>query len=108
MTDILFLLLALTLDDTPLPTDPRFAETMVVSAIRADDETPVTKSDLDRQEIEERYHGQDVPLLLRDTPSINAYIESGVGGAGYSYISLRGIGSSRINFTLDGVPLADS
>lgn len=108
MTDLLFLLLALTLDDTQLPTDPRFAETMVVSAIRADDETPVTKSDLDRQEIEERYHGQDVPLLLRDTPSINAYVESGVGGAGYSYISLRGIGSSRINFTLDGVPLADS
>ncbi len=32
----------------------------------------------------------------------------GVGGAGYSYITVRGISSSRINFTLDGVPLADS
>ncbi|HET8798018.1 MAG TPA: TonB-dependent receptor, partial [Thermoanaerobaculia bacterium] len=27
---------------------------------------------------------------------------------GYSYISLRGVSASRINFTLDGVPLADS
>ena len=89
-------------------TNPQFSETMVVSAIRADEKTPVTKSDIDREEIEERYHGQDVPLLLRETPSINAYVESGAGGAGYSYISLRGIGSSRINFTLDGVPLADS
>lgn len=105
MTNVFFLaVLALTQSTT----DPQFSETMVVSAIRADEQTPVTKSDIPREEIEERYHGQDVPLLLRDTPSINAYVESGAGGAGYSYISLRGIGSSRINFTLDGVPLADS
>lgn len=81
---------------------------MVIEAIRAEEETPVTKSELTAEEIEQRYHGQDVPLLLRETPSITAYSESGVGGAGYSYISLRGIGASRINFTLDGVPLADS
>ncbi len=81
---------------------------MVVSGIRADESTPVTHTDMTREEIEKDYHGQDVPLLLRDTPSINAYSESGVGGAGYSYISLRGVSSTRINFTLDGVPLADS
>jgi iron complex outermembrane recepter protein len=88
--------------------DPAFAETMVVSAIRAEDETPVTKSDLAREDIAQQYYGQDVPLLLRDAPSINAFAESGAGGAGYSYISLRGVSPSRINFTLDGVPLADS
>ena len=85
-----------------------FTEMMEVAAIRADDEVPVTKTDIPREEIEKRYHGQDVPLLMRDAPSINAYAESGAGGAGYSYISLRGIGATRINFTLDGVPLADS
>src|SRR6185503_12673401 len=90
---------------TPVPV---FSETMEVGAIRADDEVPVTKTDIVREEIEERYHGQDVPLLMREAPSVNAYAESGVGGAGYSYISLRGIGATRINFTLDGVPLADS
>ena len=89
-------------------TPPVFEETMEVSAIRADEGVPVTKTNLARDEMEERYHGQDVPLLMRDAPSITAYSESGVGGAGYSYITLRGIGSSRINFTLDGVPLADS
>lgn len=87
---------------------PVYSETMDVAAIRADDEVPVTKTDIKRDEIEARYHGQDVPLLMRDAPSINAYSESGAGGAGYSYISLRGIGATRINFTLDGVPLADS
>ena len=88
--------------------DPAFAETMVVSAIRAEAATPVTKTDIAREEIEQQYHGQDVPLLLRDAPSINAYAESGSGGAGYSYITLRGVSATRINFTLDGVPLADS
>jgi iron complex outermembrane receptor protein len=90
------------------PAPPVFSETMEVGAIRADDAVPVTKTDIERDEIEERYHGQDIPLLLRDAPSISAYSESGIGGAGYSYISLRGIGATRINFTLDGVPLADS
>ena len=88
--------------------DAAFSESMVVAAIRAESATPVTKSDIGREEIERQYHGQDVPLLMRDAPSITAYAESGAGGAGYSYISLRGLPSSRINFTLDGVPLADS
>lgn len=98
---------AVLLSTTPLFAQT-FSETMEVAAIRAEEKVPVTKTDIPREEIETRYHGQDVPLLLRDAPSINAYSESGVGGAGYSYISLRGIGSTRINFTLDGVPLADS
>ena len=102
MSTLLFLLLA------ALPPDPQYSESIVVSAIRADDETPVTKTDIPRDEIEKQYHGQDVPLLLRDAPSVNAYTESGVGGSGYSYISLRGVSPTRINFTLDGVPLADS
>jgi iron complex outermembrane recepter protein len=87
---------------------PGLAESIVVSGIRAEAKTPVTKSDVDRATIARDYYGQDVPLLLRDTPSINAYAEAGVGGSGYSYITLRGISPTRINFTLDGVPLADS
>jgi iron complex outermembrane receptor protein len=86
---------------------PALAESIVVSGIRAEHETPVTKTDLTRPEIEKSYFGQDVPLLLRETPSINAYAEGGIGGAGYSYITLRGISPTRLNFTFDGVPLAD-
>ncbi len=87
---------------------PVLAESIVVSGIRAESQTPVTKTTIDRSEIEADYHGQDIPLLLRDAPSINAYTESGIGGSGYSYITLRGVAPTRINFTLDGVPLADS
>jgi iron complex outermembrane receptor protein len=87
---------------------PAVAESIVVSGIRAEEATPVTKTNVEREEIEREYHEQDIPLLLRDTPSINAYTESGVGGSGYSYFTLRGVSPTRLNFTLDGVPLADS
>ena len=87
---------------------PAFAENIVVSGIRADQDTPVTKTDVTRAEIRRDYFGQDIPFLLRETPSVNAYAEGGVGGAGYSYIELRGISPTRLNFTFDGVPLADS
>ncbi|HEX9986323.1 MAG TPA: TonB-dependent receptor [Thermoanaerobaculia bacterium] len=87
---------------------PAFAETMEVSGIRAEAPVPVTKTDIGRERIEREYHGQDIPLLLRDAPSVNAWSESGAGGSGYSYFTLRGISPTRINFTLDGVPLADS
>lgn len=87
---------------------PALSESMVVSGIRAEAETPVTKTNMEREEIAERYHGQDIPLLLRATPSVNAYADAGVGGSGYSYFTLRGVAATRLNFTLDGVPLADS
>jgi len=94
--------------DVVITLRPGLAENIVVSGIRAEAKTPVTKSDVDRGTIERDYYGQDVPLLLRDTPSIDTYTEAGVGGSGYSYITLRGISPTRLNFTLDGVPLADS
>src|SRR3954453_16219002 len=86
---------------------PALSDSIVVSGIRAEATTPVTKTDVPREEIEKRYHQQDIPLLLRGQPSIGSYAESGVGGAAYSYFSLRGISPTRLNFTLDGVPLAD-
>src|SRR2546423_6897079 len=87
---------------------PVLKESIVISGIRAEEKTPVTKTDIDKETIEKDYYGQDIPLLLRDAPSINTYTEAGVGGSGYSYITLRGISPTRLNFTLDGVPLADS
>jgi iron complex outermembrane receptor protein len=54
-----------------------------------------------------RYFGQDVPLLLQGAaPSLTSYAET-ANYWGYSYIRLRGIDQSRINLTLDGIPLND-
>jgi len=87
-----------------LPPLPRFEEEVVVAAVRADTEAPITKRDLDRREIESLNTGQEMPFLLKDVPSITQYSDSG-SPTGYSYIYLRGIPQTRMNITLDGVPL---
>src|ERR1051325_2446080 len=92
----------------PPPEKPKLEETIVVSGIRADETTPVTKSNIEHADIARDYHQQDIPLLMTQTPSINTYTESGIGSSGYAYITLRGVSPTRLNFTLDGVPLADS
>jgi iron complex outermembrane receptor protein len=83
---------------------PRFAEEVVVAAVRADADAPVTKRDLDRAEIESLHTGQEMPFLLKEVPSVTQYSDSGAS-TGYSYIYLRGIPQTRMNVTLDGVPL---
>src|ERR1051326_469640 len=117
MTTLLLLFLLLQQDATQQQQQPQqqkplpktiVEESIVVSGIRADDEKPVTKTNITKTDIERDYTTQDIPLLLRDAPSINTYTESGVGGSGYSYITLRGVSPTRLNFTLDAVPLADS
>src|SRR5436190_17178913 len=81
-------------------------ETVTVSAIRARDVAPVSAKTLDATQIEQRSFGQDIPILLQGTPSLSAYSETG-NYWGYSYIRMRGIDQSRINLTLDGIPLND-
>src|SRR4051794_21782784 len=94
---------------TPSTQPPTFEDAIVVSGIRADEATPVTKTDVTRADIDRDYHQQDIPVFLStEVPSLNSYTESGLAGAAYSYITLRGVSPSRINYTLDGVPLADS
>jgi iron complex outermembrane receptor protein len=82
----------------------RFSEEVVVAAVRAGAEAPVTTRDLDRVEIESLNTGQEMPFLLKQVPSVTQYSDSG-SATGYSYVYLRGIPQTRMNVTLDGVPL---
>ncbi len=81
-------------------------ESITVVGIRAGEEVPVTKRNMDREEIEKLSYGQDVPELLEHIPSMNWYSDSGIG-SNYSYFSMRGIQQSRISMTFDGAPLND-
>ncbi|MEO8585731.1 MAG: TonB-dependent receptor, partial [Acidobacteriota bacterium] len=88
---------------TPVPTPVR-SENVVVQAIRGEDEAPVTKTDLERPALVEKTWGQELPVLLQDTPSVTQYSETG-SGQGYAYFTLRGLSQTRVNMTFDGVPL---
>ncbi len=82
------------------------SDSITVSAIRAGELAPVTRTNLDSEQLEELSYGQDVPELLQYTPSVTWYSDSGIG-SNYSYLSLRGIQQTRINMTFDGAPLND-
>ncbi len=79
-------------------------ERLTITALRANEATPVASSTLDESRLDRDYSGQDIPLTLRQAPSVTAYSESG-SLLNYSYFRVRGIDQSRVNITLDGVPL---
>lgn len=85
---------------------PRPLEAVTVTAIRARESAPVSAKILTAPELRRRSFGQDVPLVLLGTPSLTSYAETG-NYWGYSYIRMRGIDQSRINLTIDGIPLND-
>jgi len=91
---------------SPSPTPYRLNEEVVVQAVRADERTPVTKSDIGREAIEAASRGQEMPFLLGALPAVNFQSDNGIA-AGYAYFNIRGIGQTRLNITLDGVPLQD-
>lgn len=51
-----------------------------------------------------KYTGQEPSFLFSGLPSVTAYSDAG-SGQGYSYLRIRGIDQTRINISIDGVPL---
>jgi iron complex outermembrane receptor protein len=91
-----------------LQAHPLFASEIEVTGLRADiGETPVTVTNVDREEIERLYWAQDVPVFLSPTPGFYAYNDSG-NGIGYSYFFLRSFDMRRTAVSLNGVPLNDA
>lgn len=74
-----------------------------VTAIRGRS-APISELTITRPELQRSYTGQETPILLQHAPGVTAYSESG-SASNYSYIRLRGIDQTRINITLDGIPL---
>ncbi len=81
----------------------RQLEAVQVTAVRGG-YVAISAKTLGRDEIQRRYTGQETPILLQAAPGITAYSESG-SASNYSYMRLRGIDQTRINITLDGIPL---
>ncbi|MEK7263516.1 MAG: TonB-dependent receptor [Bacteroidota bacterium] len=80
---------------------------VIITATKATErKSPVTFSDISREEIQLRHTQQDVPTLLAELPSITTYSENG-NGIGYNYISLRGFDQRRLSIMINGVPQND-
>lgn len=78
---------------------------VVIGAVRAAKDAPFAVANIQRAELQDfSATGIELPMLFARTPGILAWSENGVG-TGTSYMRIRGAGGSRINVTLDGVPL---
>ncbi|TMI85942.1 MAG: hypothetical protein E6H08_21835 [Bacteroidetes bacterium] len=82
-------------------------EPVEVKATRAGENSPFTKTNLTKKQIEKVNLGQDLPFILNQTPSVVVNSDAG-NGVGYTGIRIRGSDASRINVTLNGVPFNDA
>ena len=80
---------------------------VLVSALRVTRETPVTFSNLDKEEIKPRNLGQDIPILMNYLPAVVTTSDAGAG-IGYTGIRVRGSDATRVNVTINGIPYNDS
>lgn len=56
--------------------------------------------------IEKKNFGQDIPTLLEALPSVVTTSDAGTG-IGYTGLRIRGVDASRINVTINGIPVND-
>ncbi|MFZ4059459.1 MAG: TonB-dependent receptor plug domain-containing protein, partial [Ferruginibacter sp.] len=78
-----------------------------ITAIRAADNAPFAKSNINKATIEKNNLGQDLPFILNQVPGVVVNSDAG-NGVGYTGIRIRGTDATRINVTLNGIPYNDA
>lgn len=80
---------------------------VLVKSVRVEADSPITHSNLSKEELATRNLGQDIPILLNYLPGVVTTSDAGTG-VGYTYIRVRGSDASRVNVTLNGIPFNDA
>ncbi len=68
---------------------------------------PFTRQNLDKSYLQKENIGTDVPFILQWTPSMVVTSDAGTG-IGYTGMRMRGSDQTRINVTLNGVPVNEA
>ena len=94
--------------DAKIQADTTKAEVLteaIVSGVRAQKNAPYAVANVGRKALQDfSGTGKELPFLLSTTPGVLSWSGNGLG-IGTSYLRIRGAGDSRINVTVDGVPL---
>lgn len=78
---------------------------VLVSAVRVPRDAPFAVTNIDFKILNDFSRtGRELPFLFARTPGVMAWSDNGLG-TGTTYMRIRGAADSRINVTLDGVPL---
>ena len=79
-------------------------EEVIVSATRAGENTPVSYSNIDEAQLKKQNAANNLPVVLQTLPSLVSFTEGGTG-VGNTSLRIRGTDATRINVTLNGMPL---
>ncbi len=80
---------------------------VLVKSVRVSADSPITHSNVDKEELEKRNLGQDLPILLNYLPSVVTTSDAGAG-VGYTGIRVRGVSAQSTNVTINGIPYNDA
>jgi iron complex outermembrane receptor protein len=86
--------------------NPVMQDEVIITATRASDRSPTTYVNVDREEITTVNYARDLPYIMETTPSTVVSSDAGTG-VGYTGIRIRGTDITRINVTINGIPLND-
>ena len=78
-----------------------------INALRAGEKTPVSFTNINKDQIIKSNLGLDLPYIISLSPSIVTTSDAGAG-IGYTGFRIRGTDPTRINVTINGIPLNDS
>lgn len=84
-----------------------FVQPVEISSLRAGRNAPFTRSTLDAEDIKKQNLGQDLPILLNQLPGVVTNSDAG-NGIGYTGLRVRGSDITRINVTVNGIPINDA
>ncbi|NNM23909.1 MAG: TonB-dependent receptor [Flavobacteriaceae bacterium] len=94
----------------PNPSDSLKVESLdevLLKAVRVNADSPITHSNVSKEELALRNLGQDLPILLNYLPAVVTTSDAGAG-VGYTGIRVRGSDATRVNVTINGIPYNDS
>ena len=90
-----------------LEADMDYLDAAIITTVRAKNTTPSTFSNIDKKQIESLDQSKDFPFLLNMTPSTVISSDAG-NGIGYTGVRVRGLDPSRVNITVNGIPINDA
>ena len=90
--------------DTLSMSDFNIQEVVVSAPVK---QATVSRMEVGNQELNRDNTGQNLPILLTNTPSLVTTSDDGLG-VGYTYFRVRGSDHTRINMTINEVPLNDA
>ena len=85
----------------------KFLNQVNIDAVKANKTTPVAFTNISKDEITKANLGQDITYIMSSTPSVVTTSDAGAG-IGYTSLKIRGSDQTRINVTINGIPINDS